>query len=316
MNSSFWPSGPRAGNISVTAILDDAFTLLKYHYALVLTAGALFIVPLTLLSSYLTDRVAPNVQAHTQHFVDLSNQIQAHGSVPDKQWNSALAVVIKDYAKIFAVSGGTALLQACLVGTALAVAVCTLCLDRQTTVGACYRLAASRFVKAIAAVLAAGALVMLCVGVPAVLGLLTGSSDLTTVLVFFAFIAVIVLGVRLSLVVQVIAIEGRGLNALARSIALTRGYFWKVISLTLLTSVVGAADDQFDRRHCHAGHEQRGGGRAGERDHHHYHDPARALRADPALPSAPHCKGRLRSPGTGRRAGANLATTCPAARRR
>lgn len=237
MNSSFWPSGPRAGNISVTAILDDAFTLLKYHYALVLTAGALFIVPLTLLSSYLTDRVAPNVQAHTQHFVDLSNQIQAHGSVPDKQWNSALAVVIKDYAKIFAVSGGTALLQA-VVGTALAVAVCTLCLDRQTTVGACYRLAASRFVKAIAAVLAAGALVMLCVGVPAVLGLLTGSSDLTTVLVFFAFIAVIVLGVRLSLVVQVIAIEGRGLNALARSIALTRGYFWKVISLTLLTSVV------------------------------------------------------------------------------
>jgi hypothetical protein len=238
VNSSSWPSRPRTGNISVTAILDDAFNLLRYHFALVLTTGALFIVPLTLLSSFLTDRVAPNVQAHTQHFVDLSNQIQAHGTVSDKAWNSALAVVAKDYVKIFAVSGCTALLQACLVGCALAIAVCMLYLDRQTTVGACYRLAASRFVKAIAAMLAAGALVLLCVGVPALLGLLTGSSDLTTALVFFATIAVIVLGVRLSLVVQVVAVEGRGLSALARSIALTRGYFWKVISLTLLTSFV------------------------------------------------------------------------------
>lgn len=238
MHSNFWPPGMRSSKISVMTILDESFSLLRREYALVLAVGALLIVPLTLLSSFLTDRVAPDVKAHTQRLADLSNQIDNHDSVANSAWTHALVAVIKDYVKIFAVSGGTALLQACLAGCALAVAVCLICLGRQTTVVASYRFAARRFAKAISATLAAAAFVLLCAGVPALLGVVTGSADVISVLMLGSLILVVILGVRLSLLIQIIAIEGRGLSALARSYSLTRGYFWKVLGLMLLTSFV------------------------------------------------------------------------------
>ncbi len=236
MYSSFWPSGFRSGRISVTSILDDAFNILRRSFALVVAASALLIVPVTLLSTFLTARVAPNVNAHAQRVVDLSNDMQDGHTIAVSTWTNAVIAVVKDYLKILAVAGGLGLAQACLLGCALGAAVSLLCLGRETTVAACYRFAARRFVKAVSATLAAVAFLVLCAGVPALLGVLTGSTGLTALLVLGSLIVVAVLGVRMSLLVQVVTVEGRGLSALARSFALTKGYFWKVIGLTLLTT--------------------------------------------------------------------------------
>jgi hypothetical protein len=48
------------------------------------------------------------------------------------------------------------------------------------------------------------------------------------------------LAVRLSLVMQLVVLEGRGLGSLKRSYRLTRGYFWKTFGLLGLTSVMVA----------------------------------------------------------------------------
>jgi hypothetical protein len=132
---------------------------------------------------------------------------------------------------------GVGLLETGLAGCALTIAVCERSLDRSTTVAHCCRVAVRRLGRAALAFVALFALLMAIVVVPVVFAAALQSRALVILCLLVSAGVALVLLIRYSLCVQVIALEGHGVGSLGRSFALTAGYFWKTVGLLLLTTV-------------------------------------------------------------------------------
>ena len=238
MYGGFQPTEMRSRSISVTAILDDAFSLLRENIRLCFGIVAILVAPLTLLSSFLSNRAVTDAQPHMQRLTDLSDRLQRNEPVSNSEWSRALAPVAKDFAKILAIVGGISLLEYSLVGGALAIAVCKRYLLLETSFSQCYRLAFRRFGGVLLASLATALLLVLIFAAPASIAAVAGAPGVAALLLMASMIAVVIIGVRASLILPVAAIERRGLSALRRSFSLTEGYFRKTAGMLVMTTVV------------------------------------------------------------------------------
>jgi hypothetical protein len=231
------PQTQRQGTISVTAVLDESFVLLRGSVRLCFGIVAVLVLPLGLLAAFLGGKIAPDTSAHLQRLTTMTNQIQSGGTVADATLMHAFAAVVRDLLKLAAVEGSIALVQYGLISCALAFAVCARYLRQETSIGACYRLAARRLAGVLAALFSLVALLLVICVAPAAAAAVAGFAALASVLLAGSLIAALYLGVRLSPLVQVAAIEGLGTAALRRSYALTRRYFWKALGLLVLTGL-------------------------------------------------------------------------------
>jgi hypothetical protein len=151
---------------------------------------------------------------------------------------NAFETVARDGAKLLAIAGSFSVVQYGLMGGALAVAVSESYAQRQTTVAHSYNVAVHRLLPLVASMVALFGLLLVIGVAPAGLAAAAGASGLAVVLFMIALIAIVILGVRLSLVMQAVVLEKRGLTSLKRSFQLTRGFFWKTLGVLLLTSIM------------------------------------------------------------------------------
>lgn len=231
---------PRYKTISVTAILDDAFTIIRKNFALLFTIAAIVIVPFTLLSSFLTRGVMSDYTKHASRLADLVDQTRRNLNVDNTTMTNAFAAVARDGAKLLAITGTFSVVQYGLMGGALAVAVSESYAGRKTTLAHSYNVAVHRLLPLVASMVALFGLLLAIGAVPAGLAAVAGAQGLAVVLFMISIIAIVILGVRLSLVMQAVVLEKRVLTSLKRSLQLTRGYFWKTLGVLLLTSIMVA----------------------------------------------------------------------------
>jgi hypothetical protein len=235
---------PRRANynltLSVTAILDDAFQLIRQRFGLLFGISALIIVPITLLSAFLSRGAMSDYTKHVSKLKDLTDRVQQGLSVSDARMSDAVVAVAKDGVKLLAIVGTLSVLQYGLLGCALTVAVCDGFVQRQTSLARSYRAVAHRLWPLLGSLVVMIGLLLAVVALPAGLAAAAGAAGLAIVLLLASLFVGVFLAVRLSLVMQVVVLEGRGVGSLKRSYRLTRGYFWKTFGLLGLTSVMVA----------------------------------------------------------------------------
>jgi hypothetical protein len=229
---------PQYRTISVTAILDDAFTIIRKHFALLFGIAAIIIVPFTLLSSFLTRNVSADYSKHASRLADLADQTRRGFSVSNTTMTNAFEAVARDGAKLLAIAGSFSIVQYGLMGGALAVAVSESYAQRQTSLAHSYNVAIHRLVPLLASMITLFALLLVIGAVPAGVAAVAGAPGLGVVLLMVSLIAVVILGIRLSLVMQAVVLEKHGLASLKRSFRLTRGYFWKTLGVLVLTTIM------------------------------------------------------------------------------
>jgi hypothetical protein len=236
---AYWPATPGAGlrPRGVGELLDAAFTLYRRNFLLLVAIAAVVQVPFAVVQLIVFGLA--DVSGHLNDLQTLSTTVSGQSGLTADQ-TSRLTTDLG----VFFVYLGVVLLVQFLVVYPLSLAATTSAvsnryLDQPATVGGSYRAALARWRSLVAMVLwlllVVGGSGVLVVG----LGVLIGSAAL----VIAGFVAVmvfyVVVLVRTSVAPQAIVIERRtGREGLARSWALTRGSFWRIVGIRLLLMIL------------------------------------------------------------------------------